>query len=67
MANVLSIVSYNFLPPKMGGQKGIALFNRFLAQHVQLSCVTTKNNDPAAENAYEVLNLLSNKDRKSVV
>ena len=44
----------------MGGQKGIALFNRYLAQHVPLSCVTTKNNDPGAEITYEVLNLLSN-------
>ncbi|MBK7885594.1 MAG: glycosyltransferase [Chitinophagaceae bacterium] len=58
--NILSIVSYNFLPPKMGGQKGIALFYKFFASHVNLICITTKNNDVAFAENYRVLNILSN-------
>lgn len=42
----------------MGGQKGIASFYEFYAKEVNLTCVTTKSNDPAA-GAYEVLNILS--------
>ena len=57
---VLTIVSYNFLPPKMGGQKNIALFNEYLGQRVDYSCITTKNNDPAFANSYKVHNILSN-------
>lgn len=60
MPNVLSIVSYKFLPPKMGGQKGIALFNKFLSPHVDLYCLTTKNNEPDNTTGYEVINTLSN-------
>ena len=42
----------------MGGQKGIALFYQFFAPHVNLTCITTKNN-AAAVKEYEVLNVLS--------
>ena len=57
--NVISIVSYKFLPAKVGGQKGIALFNKYFSQHVQLTCVTTANNDPQAAEGYEVLPVLT--------
>src|SRR6185369_16319202 len=60
MINVLSIVPYQVLPAKFGGQKGIALFNKYFATHVNLVCVTTRSNDPAAAQGYEVLNILSN-------
>ena len=60
MINVLSLVSYNFLPAKMGGQKGIALFNRFLSKEVNLTCITTESNRPGAEDNYDIRNLLSN-------
>lgn len=56
--NVLSLVSYKFLPPNMGGQKGIAFFNRYFSKHVKLICVTTKNNFAVAE-PYTVKNILS--------
>ncbi|MES2430919.1 MAG: glycosyltransferase family 4 protein [Bacteroidota bacterium] len=58
MPNILSIVSYQFLPPKMGGQKGIALFNQFLSKQVSLTCVTTKSNDPTLSPGYEIKNIL---------
>ncbi len=59
MINVCSLVSYHFLPARVGGQKGIALFNKYFAQHVPLICVTTQNNDPGEAN-YPVHTLLSN-------
>ena len=60
MLNVLTIVSYNFLPPKMGGQKCVALEYKFLAKHINLTCVTTKNNDTKGFTDFEVLNILGN-------
>lgn len=58
--NVLSLVSYNILPAKMGGQKGIALFNEYLSKKVNLICITTKNNDSSLAKHYKMLNVLSN-------
>lgn len=55
---MLSLVSYHFLPARVGGQKGIALFNKYLSEQVKLVCVTTKNNDPR-EATYEVKNILA--------
>jgi hypothetical protein len=60
MKNVLSIVSYQFLPAKMGGQKGIAFFNLFFCKQVNFTCITTKNNDPYCAEGYELRNILSN-------
>ena len=59
MLNVLSILPYHFLPAKMGGQKCAFLDFQFLAKHVNLTCVTTKNNNPN-NNDFEVFNILSN-------
>ena len=59
MINVLSIVSYNFLPANMGGQKGIAFFYNFLSKKVNLTCVTTKSNDASYAKGYTVLPILS--------
>jgi len=60
MANVISLVSYPFLPAKVGGQKGVALFNKYFSRYHKLICVTTKKNDPTAAEGYEVMNTLSN-------
>ncbi|MBA2249954.1 MAG: glycosyltransferase family 4 protein [Chitinophagaceae bacterium] len=60
MAKVLSLVSYKIFPPKLGGQKGIALFNQFFSPYHQVICVTTKNNDPGFAKNYKLLNILSN-------
>ena len=59
MANVLSIVTYKIFPPKLGGQKGIALFNRYLSEKQNLYCFTIKDNDPSYP-GYRVFNSLSN-------
>ncbi len=59
MANVLSLVSYQIFPSKTGGQKGIALFNKYLSAFHTLTCVTVKKNDPSFAD-YKILNVLSN-------
>ena len=57
---VLSLVSYKFLPPDMGGQKGIAFFNRYLSKKLSLTCVTIKNNSQLLAEGYVIKNILSN-------
>lgn len=59
MCVIVSLVSYSFLPPKVGGQKNVALFYKYLSRHLKLICVTTKENDVAAAEGYEVLPILS--------
>lgn len=56
---ILSIIPYKILPAKLGGEKGIAVFNEYLAKQVELTGVTTKNNDPALAKGYKLLNFLS--------
>jgi polysaccharide biosynthesis protein PslH len=43
----------------MGGQKGIALFNRYFSKQVPLTCVTTRNSEHYEGEGYEVRPLLS--------
>lgn len=59
MTNVLSIVTYKIFPAKLGGQKGIALFNQYFSKQVNLYCFTIKDND-ATLAPYKVFNSLSN-------
>lgn len=54
MINVLSIVSYPFLPAKMGGQKGIALFHNYFGQKVNLTCAGVKENDEQFAENYKL-------------
>ena len=56
--NLLSLVSYNFLPAKMGGQKNVALHNAYLSKHVNLVCVATSLNDTKVA-TYKVYNILN--------
>lgn len=60
---ILSIIPYKILPAKLGGEKGIAVFNEYLAKKVELTGITTKNNDPHLARGYTLLNFLS--DNKS--
>ena len=60
MATVISLVSYKFLPPQVGGQKAIAFFYKYFSQRLRLACVTTKDNDIQAAEGYQVMPLLSN-------
>ena len=58
--NIASLVSYKFLPAQMGGQKCIALFNRYLSKTQNLVCVGVKENETVYEKEYPVHNVLSN-------
>jgi glycosyltransferase involved in cell wall biosynthesis len=55
---ILALVPYKVFPAVMGGQKGIALFYKFLSQFANLEVLTTQKNEPK-EN-YLVHNVLSN-------
>jgi len=59
MAVVISIVPYKFLPPKIGGQKGIAIFNKYFSEHVQLTCVTVEDNENEYAKGYETIPFFS--------
>jgi polysaccharide biosynthesis protein PslH len=52
---ILSIVWYKVLPPKFGGQKGIAHFNQFLSIQHPLVCLCSANNEPTDDLSYTVL------------
>ena len=45
--NIISLVSYPFLPARSGGQKGIALFYKYFSSYHSVTIVTTKKNEPA--------------------
>ncbi len=57
---ILSLVPYKFLPPDMGGQKGIAYFNRYLSKLTNFCCVTIKDNNQLLSEGYPIKNILSN-------
>ncbi len=57
--NIISLVSYSFLPARTGGQKGIALFYKYFSRHHTVTCICTENNQPAFADGYEALNIIS--------
>jgi len=57
---VLSLVPYTIFPARTGGQKGIALFNKYFAQHCDMICVTVKSNGAGPGEGYLVLNIIGN-------
>ena len=57
---ILSIVPYKILPAKLGGEKGIALFNEYLGLKASLVAVSTKNNEAGLARNYTMLRDLSN-------
>jgi polysaccharide biosynthesis protein PslH len=56
--NIISLVSYPFLPARSGGQKGIALFYKYFSRYHQVTVITTRKNQPDAAVGYELLNIL---------
>jgi polysaccharide biosynthesis protein PslH len=58
--NIISLVSYPFLPARSGGQKGIALFYKYFSKYQPVTIVTTEKNQPQFAEGYECLNILSN-------
>lgn len=57
---IVSIIPYKILPAKLGGEKGIAVFNEYLSREVDLVGITTENNDPALARGYQMLNFITN-------
>jgi polysaccharide biosynthesis protein PslH len=57
---VVSIVPYKILPARLGGEKGIAVFNEYVGQLVPLLAISTENNDTSHAKNYTVVNRLSN-------
>ena len=56
--NIISLVSYPFLPARSGGQKGIALFYKYFSRYHSVTILSTKKNPPALAEGYELLNIL---------
>ncbi|MEO6914443.1 MAG: glycosyltransferase [Chitinophagaceae bacterium] len=57
MEKALSLIPYKIFPAKLGGQKGIALFNEYLSKLFPLCCATVTGNDPRYA-TYPVFNIL---------
>ena len=56
--HILSLVPYKIFPAQMGGQKGIALFYKFLSKLLTLTVYTTCNN--LSQENYEVIPTITN-------
>lgn len=56
---ILTLIPYKILPAQLGGEKGIAVFNEYLAKQSVLTGLTTRNNDPALAKGYRIINELS--------
>jgi polysaccharide biosynthesis protein PslH len=55
MEKTLSVVWYKILPAKYGGQKGIALFNKYLSREIELVCLCSKNNEQPRDLSYKLI------------
>jgi hypothetical protein len=62
LANIIDIVPYKVLPAQMGGQKGIAIFCKYLGEKNQLTVVSVKSNEKKLAENYELI-LLFNDSR----
>lgn len=52
MTKILCLAPYQFLPARVGGQKHIALFYKYLCRHVSLTCSSAASNDAALAEGY---------------
>ncbi len=59
LANIIDIVPYKVLPAQMGGQKGIAIFCKYLGEKNQLTVVSVKSNEKKFAENYELIPLLT--------
>ncbi|MFN2459026.1 MAG: glycosyltransferase family 4 protein [Chitinophagaceae bacterium] len=50
MANILSLVTFKIFPPQMGGQKGVALFYKYLSQINSIIIAGPSDNDDSHNN-----------------
>jgi len=59
MVRIVSIIPYKVLPAKLGGEKGIAVFNEYLGSIVPITAITTRSNDVSEARNYSVINSIS--------
>jgi len=59
LANIIDIVPYKVLPAQMGGQKGIAIFCKYLGEKNQLTVVSVKANEKKLAENYELIPLFN--------
>lgn len=52
---ILSVVWYKVLPPEFGGQKGIALFSKYLAREIPLTMLCSENNEADGTQLFHVV------------
>jgi glycosyltransferase involved in cell wall biosynthesis len=57
---IVSIIPYKILPAQLGGEKGIALFNQYLGEHLPITGIATRNNDALLAKNYTMHNVLAN-------
>jgi len=57
---VISIVPYKILPARLGGEKGIAVFNEYVGKEVSITAIGTKNNEASEAKNYSFHPILSN-------
>ena len=60
MVKITALVSYTVFPPKMGGQKGIALFYSYLGKIADATLLTTSNSPIPANYPAKVVPFLGN-------
>lgn len=58
--HIVALVSYKIFPARMGGQKGIALFYKYLSRLLPVTIVSTKNNEIPQDTDASFLPVLSN-------
>lgn len=58
---VVSIIPYKILPARLGGEKGIAVFNEYVGNLIPITAIGTRNNEIAEARNYTILNKLSNR------
>ena len=59
LANILDIVPYKILPAQMGGQKGIAIFCKYLGEKNALTIVSVKANEKKLAENYKLISVFS--------
>ncbi|MGC4038029.1 MAG: glycosyltransferase [Chitinophagaceae bacterium] len=60
MIKVASLVPYQVIPAKMGGQKGIFLFLQYFSRYHPVICYTTKSNQPQGDENFAINNAIGN-------
>lgn len=64
MAKILDIVPYKILPAQMGGQKGIAIFCKYLGEQNDLTVVSVEDNDISLAETYNMVPLFTKERRR---